>query len=197
MKMYKYVKRVLDFIISLVLFVILLIPMFIISILIIIIDKQNPIFIQKRTGKNGNIFNLYKFRTMKIINSKNDYTKLGKVLRRLSLDELPQVLNIIKGDMSFVGPRPWIPGYYENMNIKQRRRVEVLPGLTGLAQVNGRNGISVNKKIDYDLEYIDNFSFKQDIYIVFKTICVIFKSENTYLDEKGIEEEIQILKEQA
>ena len=189
--MYKYIKKILDFIFSLVLIIILLIPMIIISILILIFDRKSIIFKQDRTGLNGKNFQIFKFRTMK--NGK--VTKIGKYIRRLSLDELPQLFNIIKGDMSFIGPRPWIPEYYQNMNKEQKRRVSVLPGLTGLAQVNGRNNINIFKKIDYDLEYVDNFSFKQDISIIFKTVCVLFK-KNIDISDKGIDREIKDLKKQ-
>lgn len=189
--MYKYIKKFLDFIFALLFIVILLIPMIIISILILIFDRQNFIFKQDRTGLNGKVFKILKFRTMK--NKK--VTKLGKVLRKLSLDELPQFFNILKGDMSFIGPRPWMVEYYENMNKKQRRRVSVLPGLTGLAQVSGRNNIDIFKKIDYDLEYVDNFSFKQDISILFKTIYVLFK-KNIDISDEGIDREIKDLKKQ-
>ena len=189
--MYKYIKKFLDFIFALLFIVILLIPMIIISILILIFDRQNFIFKQDRTGLNGRTFKILKFRTMK--NKK--VTKLGKVLRKLSLDELPQFFNILKGDMSFIGPRPWMVEYYENMNKKQRRRVSVLPGLTGLAQVSGRNNIDIFKKIDYDLEYVDNFSFKQDISILFKTIYVLFK-KNIDISDEGIDREIKDLKKQ-
>ena len=195
--MYKYVKRILDVLFSFILLIILVIPLGIIMLLILIIDRQNPIFIQVRTGKNGKEFKLYKIRSMKK-NSKNenDYTKIGKVIRKLSLDELPQLINILKGDMSFIGPRPWITDYYKHMNDYQKKRFEVLPGLTGLAQVNGRNGISIIEKINYDIEYIEKFSFKEDIYIIFKTIYVVLKKDNVDLDEKGIKGEIEVLKNQ-
>ena len=189
--MYRYIKKILDFIFSLILIILLLIPMVIISILILTIDRKSFIFKQDRTGLNGKIFKIYKFRTMK--NGK--VTKLGKYIRRLSLDELPQLFNILIGDMSFIGPRPWITEYYDNMNEDQKRRVSVLPGLTGLAQVSGRNNIDIFKKIDYDLEYVDNFSFKQDISILFKTICVLFK-KNSDISDEGINREIKDLKKQ-
>ena len=194
--MYKYIKRILDILFSLILLIILLIPMIIVMLLIIIIDRQKPLFTQMRTGKNGKDFKLYKLRSMKVINGINDYTKLGKVIRKISFDELPQLINILKGDMSFIGPRPWITDYYKYMTDYQKKRFEVLPGLTGLAQVNGRNGISIIDKINYDIKYIDNFSFKQDIYIIFKTIYVVFKNDNADLDEKGIKGEIEVLKKQ-
>ena len=188
----KYIKKILDKVISLII-IILFLPLFlIISFLIKIIDKNKIIYKQERTGINGNIFYIYKFSTFK----DGKITKFGKILRKTSLDEFPQMFNIIKGDMSFIGPRPWIPDYYKYMNENQRRRVNVLPGLTGLAQINGRNGISIYDKINYDIEYIDNCSFKTDIYIIFKTIYVIIKHENVDLNEKGIKGEIETLKNQ-
>ena len=191
--MYKYIKRFLDVLLSLIFLIILFIPMLIIMLLIIIIDKEKPIFSQIRTGKNGKEFRLYKFRS---IGKDKKYTKVGKILRKTSLDELPQMFNILIGNMSFVGPRPWIIDYYEYMNDYQRRRVEVLPGITGLAQVNGRNGISIFDKIEYDIKYIENYSFITDMKIIFKTIYVIIKKENIDLDEKGIKGEIELLKKQ-
>ena len=191
--MYKYIKRFFDVLLSLIFLIILFIPMIIIMLLIIIIDKEKPIFSQIRTGKNGKEFRLYKFRS---IGKDKKYTKVGKILRKTSLDELPQMFNILIGNMSFVGPRPWIIDYYEYMNDYQRRRVEVLPGITGLAQVNGRNGISIFDKIEYDIKYIENYSFITDMRIIFKTIYVIIKKENIDLDEKGIKGEIELLKKQ-
>ncbi len=165
-------------------------------------DKDSVFFKQERTGKNGKTFNLIKFRSMKINNDVRDFskedefTKVGKLLRLTSLDELPQLINILKGEMSFVGPRPWIPEYYENMNKTQRKRVSVLPGITGLAQVNGRNSISIFEKINYDLEYVKNYSLMQDVKIIFKTIATVFKREHAYINKMGIKEEIEELKKQ-
>ena len=190
--MYIYIKRILDILFSLLFLIILFIPIIIISILIIIIDRHNPFFTQIRTGKNGKEFKLYKFKTMK--NKK--ITKLGKFLRNSSLDEIPQIINILEGNMSFIGPRPWIVDYYKYMNEKQRKRNNVLPGLTGLAQINGRNGISINEKINYDLEYIEKLSFKEDMYIFLKTIYTVFKKENIDINEEGIKKEIDILRKQ-
>lgn len=200
--MYKYVKRILDFVFALVLLVILFIPMCIIAILIKICDGGPVIYKQERTGLNGKNFNIYKFRTMDVNNdiyyykTDDSITKIGSVIKKFSLDELPQIINIIKGDMSFVGPRPWIIEYYENMNAKQRNRTKVLPGLTGLAQVNGRNNISIFKKIEYDLIYVDNYSFTMDLYILLKTVVTIFKKENEEIGKKGIRKEINLLKKQ-
>lgn len=200
--MYKYIKRIFDFIIALMMLIVLLIPMIIIAIAIKLEDKGPALFMQERTGKNGKPFKLYKFRSMKVNNNVRDFkkenqmTKVGKFIRKTSLDEIPQMINILKGDMSFIGPRPWIPEYYENMNKNQRKRVDVLPGLTGLAQANGRNGISIFDKINYDLEYVKNYSFIQDIKIMFQTIITVFKKENVDISKLGIKEEIDALKNQ-
>lgn len=200
--MYKYVKRGLDLTIALIMLLVLLIPMVIIAISIKLEDKGPALFKQERTGKDGTNFKLMKFRSMKVNNdvrdfSKGDqYTKVGKFIRKTSLDELPQIFNIIKGEMSFIGPRPWIPEYFEYMNEVQRGRVKVLPGMTGLAQASGRNGISIFQKISYDLQYVKNFSFKQDIYIVFKTIYVVLKKESVDIGKLGIKSEIDDLKTQ-
>lgn len=200
--MYKYVKRVLDFLISLILLVILAIPMAVIALLIKLEDKGPALFKQERTGKDGKNFRLMKFRSMKINNDvrdltkKDELTKIGKFIRKTSLDELPQLFNILKGEMSFIGPRPWIPEYFENMDEVQRGRVKVLPGMTGLAQANGRNGISIIQKINYDLIYVKNYSLKQDVYIIFKTIYVVLKKESVDIGKQGIKTEIDTLKEQ-
>ena len=200
--MYKYVKRGLDLTIALIMLLVLLIPMIIIAICIKLEDKGPALFKQERTGKDGKNFKLMKFRSMKVNNdvrdfSKGDqYTKVGKFIRKTSLDELPQIFNIIKGEMTFIGPRPWIPEYFEYMNETQRGRVKVLPGMTGLAQASGRNGISIFQKISYDLQYVKNFSFKQDIYIIFKTIYVVLKKESVDIGKLGIKSEIEDLKTQ-
>lgn len=200
--MYKYVKRGIDFSVALVMLLVLFIPMILIAIAIKLEDKGPALFKQERTGKNGKNFKLMKFRSMKVNNDVRDYskgdqyTKVGKFIRKTSLDELPQIFNILKGEMSFIGPRPWIPEYFEYMNSVQRGRVKVLPGMTGLAQANGRNGISIFQKISYDLQYVKNFSLKQDIYIVFKTIYVVLKKESVDIGKLGIKSEIEDLKTQ-
>lgn len=197
--MYKYVKRFFDLIMALILVIIFLIPMIIIAILIKL-DSKGPIFFkQERTGKNGKIFLLYKFRSMAVDNDVHDFncqdkkTRVGNVLRKLSLDEFPQLINIIKGEMSFIGPRPWIPDYYENMTDYQRRRNDVLPGITGLAQVKGRNNINIIAKINYDLEYVKNFSFVQDVKIFFLTITTVLSKEGADAGKGTIQAELETL----
>lgn len=199
--MYKYVKRILDILISILVLIVFLLPMLIVGIAIKL-DSNGPVFFkQKRTGKNGKEFYLYKFRSMTVDNdvlnfkSENKLTKVGKFIRKTSLDELSQVFNILKGDMSWIGPRPWIPSYFENFTEEQKRRVDVLPGLTGLAQCKGRNNLSVLEKINYDLEYVDNLSFKMDIKIIFLTIKSVLTKEGAELSKFGIKEEIDTLKE--
>lgn len=194
--MYKNViKRVLDFLLALIGLVLSFPFQFIACLLILIIDRMNPLFKQARVGKKEKVFYIYKMQTMKKDNNGvNQVTKLGKVLRATSIDELPQLLNILKGDMSFIGPRPWIKEYTKHFNKEQKRRHDVLPGISGLAQVNGRNDITIQDKIKSDLYYVDNVSFMLDLKIVFKTIAIVFKKTGASISEKGIEEEIEELK---
>jgi len=199
--MYRHVKRFLDLLISLFVLVFAFIPMIIIAIAIKLESKGPVFFKQKRTGLNGKEFNLYKFRSMTADNnvldfkSENKLTRVGKFIRKTSLDELGQVINIIKGDMSWIGPRPWIVEYYQNFTDEQKRRVEVLPGLTGLAQCNGRNNLSIFDKINYDIEYVDNFSFKMDLKIIFLTIKSVLSKSGAELSKSGIRDELMQLKE--
>jgi len=181
----RFVKRSLDFILSL-LAIIILIPVFAIIGLLVRIKLGGPvIFIQKRPGLNGNIFTMYKFRTM--TNDKNEegellpneqrHTKFGKLLRSSSLDELPELLNILKGEMSFIGPRPLLIEYLPRYNTYQRRRHEVRPGLSGLAQVSGRNEITWEDRFNLDVYYVDNVSFILDLKLMLLTFLKVFKKE--------------------
>lgn len=203
--MYKNViKRVCDLILALLLLVLAFIPMIIVAICIKIEDGGPIIYKSKRVGKNCKVFNVYKFRSMKVdrqelhsnLSHEQMVTKVGKVIRKTSLDELPQLINILKGEMSFIGPRPWIPEYYEWFTDEQKKRNNVLPGISGLAQVKGRNGISIFKKIEYDLYYVEHISMWLDIKIVFETIVQVFKKTNAEISEQGIKEEIKELQEQ-
>ncbi|SEI92237.1 Sugar transferase involved in LPS biosynthesis (colanic, teichoic acid) [Bhargavaea ginsengi] len=178
-------KRVFDTIVSLVALV-LLSPIIGITALLILKKIGSPVFFkQQRPGLLGKPFNVYKFRTM---TDKRDekgdllpddvrLTSFGKLVRKLSLDELPQLWNVLKGDMSFVGPRPLLMEYLPLYNEHQARRHEVRPGITGWAQVNGRNAISWEQKFDYDVWYVDNQSFWLDIKILLMTVIRVFKSE--------------------
>ncbi|SCJ34071.1 Putative colanic biosynthesis UDP-glucose lipid carrier transferase [uncultured Clostridium sp.] len=179
------VKRIFDISISTVLLFFLSPLLLIIYILVKLSIKGEAFFLQDRVGKNNRIFKIIKFKTMRDIRDKTgtylpDYkriTKLGEFLRELSLDELPELINVLKGDMSLVGPRPLLIQYLELYDDDQIRRHEVLPGITGLAQVNGRNNLKWSEKFNYDVWYVDNWSFWLDIKILFKTVYKVFKKD--------------------
>ena len=189
--MYKiYFKRLLDFSVS-VIIIIFLIPLFLIVSLVLSIDLNcNPFFIQFRPGKNGKIFKIIKFKTMKdifcvngnMLPDKERLTKIGSFIRTSSIDELPQFINVIKGDMSIIGPRPLMPEYLPLYNKRQSKRHDVLPGITGWAQVNGRNDITWKEKFEMDVWYVENISFFLDLKIVYLSILKIFKQEGVYKD---------------
>ena len=174
----KFLKRIFDFILSLFALVALLPVMIILTILGAVIMKGNPFFTQLRPGKNEKIFKLIKFRSMTCEKDKNgnllpDDKRLvpyGKFIRKTSLDELPELINIIKGDMSIVGPRPLLPEYLPYYTEEERHRHDVRPGLTGLAQVSGRNNVEWDRRFQLDVEYVRNISFVNDVKIVLLTI---------------------------
>ncbi len=179
MKLYiNFIKRLFDFLAAL--FGLLLVsPLLIILIIILSIsNKGKPFFYQTRTGKYGELFTIIKLKTMndKIDSNGNllpaleRVTETGDFCRKYSLDEIPQLINILKGDMSLIGPRPLLPQYLKLYNDEQNKRHNVLPGITGWAQVNGRNTISWEKKFEYDVYYVKNQSFSLDLNIIFKTI---------------------------
>lgn len=179
------VKRIFDISISAVLLFFLSPIMLIIYILVKLSIKGDAFFLQDRVGKDNKIFKIIKFKTMRDIKNESgeylsDYkriTKLGEFLRELSLDELPELINVLKGDMSLVGPRPLLTQYLELYDDDQIRRHEVFPGITGLAQVNGRNNLKWSEKFNYDVWYVDNWSFWLDIKILFKTVYKVFKKD--------------------
>lgn len=203
-KFFLIIKRLFDIIASLIAIILLAIPMLIVAICIKIEDGDPILFKQIRMGKGLKPFYIYKFRTMKTqrkelesdLTHEEMVTKVGKILRATSLDELPQLFNILKGEMSFIGPRPWIVEYYEWFTEEQKRRSDVKPGITGLAQANGRNGINVFKKINYDIEYVDNMSVWLDIKIFFLSIIAVLKKTSAEISEIGIKEELEELREQ-
>ena len=184
--MYKrFIKTAFDFVIALVGFV-MLIPLFVlVTIGLFFANQGKPFFFQKRTGKNEKIFRVIKFKTMndkKDVNGEllpdvNRLTKLGVFVRRTSLDEIPQLFNVLKGDMSLIGPRPLLPEYLSLYTEEQKKRHNVKPGITGWAQINGRNAISWKKKFDYDVWYVENLSFFFDLKIFLKTFTKVFKRE--------------------
>ena len=190
----KFLKRSIDIIMAFILLV-LSSPILLISGIAIKIDSKGKlIFKQKRVGKDGKCFYIYKLRTMaKDKNGENKVTKVGKFLRATSIDELPQFVNIIKGDMSFIGPRPWIEEYSKFFSNEDKRRWNVLPGISGYAQVNGRNGMGIKEKINEDIWYVDNIPFITDLKIFFKTVKIVIKRTGASISETGIQEELKEL----
>lgn len=194
---YKYIKRILDIISSL-LAIILLSPLLgALTVIGAFEMKGNPFFTQERPGKDEKIFKLIKFRTMtnakdkdgNLLSDADRLTRYGKFLRNTSLDELPELFNILKGDMSVIGPRPLLVQYLPRYNEYQHRRHEVKPGLSGWAQVNGRNAISWEDKFNYDVEYVDNYSMLMDIKILFMTILNVLKREGISSETSATMEE--------
>ena len=181
-----YFKRVIDFIISLVALIILS-PFFLVFIILgAIIMRGNPFFGQDRPGKDEKVFKLIKFRSMsnkkdkegKLLPDKYRITKYGEFIRATSIDELPELINVLKGDMALVGPRPLLVEYLPYYTEKEKHRHDVRPGITGLAQVNGRNYITWEETFEYDVEYVNNITLLGDINILFKTIAKVIKRED-------------------
>lgn len=185
--MYKYFfKRLIDFTIVLIALLIIWPFLVVITIWLHFANKgAGAFFLQERPGKNEKIFKVIKFKTMndekddngKLLPDKDRLTTIGKIIRSLSIDELPQLINVLKGEMSLVGPRPLLVQYLPLYNEKQRRRHEVWPGITGWAQVNGRNAISWEQKFEYDVWYVENCSFLLDLKIMYLTIKKVFVRE--------------------
>lgn len=192
----KYIKRLLDIILSLMAIIITL-PIFLITGILVLIFLGKPvIFRQKRPGKKEKIFTMYKFRTMSNKKDKDGnllpnelrITKFGNFLRKTSLDEIPEFINILKGDMSFVGPRPLRVDYLPLYNKEQKHRHDIRPGLTGLAQVSGRNNITWSEKFKYDLDYISNITFLNDLKIILLTIEKVVLRKDIYSNNKEFSE---------
>ena len=184
------VKRAVDIVCAVMLILFLIaIPVLIVIPIAICLDSKGPaVFTQERMGKNGKVFKIYKFRTMRIpeesldengnmLEPKQRITRVGAFLRKTSLDELMQVFNVLEGTMSIVGPRPSLPYQADNYTERQHGRFKMRPGITGWAQVNGRNDLTWTEKIEFDLEYIENYSLWFDIKILFRTVAVVFKQE--------------------
>ena len=203
----KYIKRILDFILSLIALIVLSPVLLVVAILVRIKLGSPIIFKQQRPGKNEKIFTLYKFRTMtdkkdeegNLLPDEQRLTKFGKILRNTSIDELPELINILKGDMAIVGPRPLLVEYLSLYNDEQKHRHDVRPGLTGLAQVSGRNSISWEEKFEEDLKYINKVNLVSDVKIILKTIVKVFKREgisqqgNETMEKfKGSENEVNV-----
>ena len=199
----KYIKRPQDFILALLALIVLSPLMGVLAILVGVWMGTPVIFRQERPGLCGKIFYIYKFRTMteekdlagKLLPDYVRLTKFGKFLRSTSLDELPGLLNILKGDMSIVGPRPLLVKYLPLYNERQKRRHEVRPGITGYAQVNGRNAIPWEKKFELDVEYVENIRFIEDWKIIAKTVFAVLKREGISSDTSVTMEEFRGSKE--
>lgn len=192
--MYKhFIKRLLDIVFS---FIILIfgIPFILIGAILIKLDSKGPIFFkQPRIGKDNKEFTVYKLRTMDLVvfdengkrrKDKDRITKSGRIIRKLSLDELPQLVNVFLGDMSFVGPRPLLVRYYPYYTDEELRRHEVRPGITGLAQINGRSNLLWEERFAYDVQYVDNLTFLLDMKIVFNTFMKVFRGSDTGVSDR-------------
>ena len=191
---YKFLKRILDLLIGTIALIITCIPMLVIACMVFITMGKPVFFTQYRTGKNGVPFKLYKFRTMDV-KQKSDkrssgerLTAMGKILRNTSLDEFPQFINVLRGDMSIIGPRPLLSDYDELYTKQERRRLEVRPGITGLAQVSGRSKLSWKEKFALDVSYVDNYTFKLDFKILIKTFLIITDRSKTTPKNGSIQE---------
>jgi exopolysaccharide biosynthesis polyprenyl glycosylphosphotransferase len=188
------IKAIFDRLFSLIFMIIVAPVLMIIAIWIKLDSKGRVFFVQERVGRDGQLFRIYKFRTMipnaihtglGVLTEENDprITKAGHFLRKTSLDELPQIFNILRGDMSFIGPRPTLEYQVKQYDEFQMKRLRMKPGVTGLAQVNGRNSISWPERIKYDVQYVENWSLGLDLKIIVKTFGVIFKQEGLYGDK--------------
>jgi len=179
------IKPIIDFITSFLALVILSPLLILVSVLLAVVNRGNPFFVQARPGKGGKIFNIIKFKTMtdgrnssgELLPDSERLTLIGKVIRKTSLDEIPQLINVFKGEMSIVGPRPLLPKYLAIYNTEQYKRHLVKPGITGWAQINGRNAISWTNKFELDVWYVTHISFLLDFKIILKTIQKVLVSE--------------------
>lgn len=195
----KFFKRIIDFLLSLIGLIVLFPLMVVLTVLGIIFMRGNPFFIQPRPGKDEKIFYLIKFRTMdnrkdgngNLLPDEVRLNKYGRFLRSTSLDELPELVNIIKGDMAIIGPRPLLVKYLPRYNEKQHHRHDVRPGLTGFAQVNGRNKVTWEDKFEMDIWYTKNISFVNDVKILFDTFKVVLKSDGVSSETSATMEEFE------
>lgn len=192
---YKYIKRILDIISSLLAIIVLSPLLGVLTVIGAFEMKGNPFFTQKRPGKDEKIFKLVKFRTMtnakdengELLSDAERLTKYGKFLRNTSLDELPELFNILKGDMSVIGPRPLLVEYLSYYNQREKHRHDVRPGLTGLAQVNGRNSLDWEHRFECDVEYVENLNFFSDVKILLKTIQKVIQRSDVAEDTNETE----------
>ncbi len=187
--MYKtYIKRFLDVVLSFIGLILLAPILLLVVVLLAFANNGKPFFFQVRPGLHGQLFKIIKFKTMNdkkdsngmLLDDTKRLTKIGNFVRKTSLDEIPQLINVLKGDMSLIGPRPLLPEYLPLYNKEQKKRHNVRPGITGWAQVNGRNAISWQQKFEYDVWYVKHLNFKLDLKIIVKTIQKVLKSEGVY-----------------
>ncbi|MBO5563021.1 MAG: sugar transferase [Bacteroidales bacterium] len=188
----KYIKRILGFLGALAALILIGWLILIVAVVLHFANKgAGAFFLQERPGKDAKIYKVIKFKTMtderdaegKLLPDAQRLTKVGKVVRSLSIDELPQLINILKGDMAFIGPRPWRVEYLPLYSPEQMRRHKVRPGISGWAQVNGRNAISFTKRLEYDVYYVDHLTFWLDVKVFFMTVLKVFKREG--ISEEG------------
>ena len=185
-----FFKPLIDFLVALVAFIVFLPVFLLVAVVLLVANKENPFFLQLRPGKDEKLFRIIKFKTMSNAKDSNGnllpdserLTPVGSFIRKTSLDEIPQLLNVLKGDMSLVGPRPLLPEYLDLFNENERLRHRVRPGITGWAAVNGRNTISWKKKFEYDVWYVKNVSFLLDLKIIGRTFLKVVKSEGINME---------------
>jgi lipopolysaccharide/colanic/teichoic acid biosynthesis glycosyltransferase len=198
--MYKNLfKSFFDFTVSLIGLLVLSPLFFLITVLLFFINNGKPFFFQKRPGKNGKLFAILKFKTMSdkldhsgnLLSDEKRLTKIGSFVRKTSLDEIPQLINVLKGDMSLIGPRPLLPEYLSLYNDFQHKRNNLRPGITGWAQVNGRNAISWQRKFELDVWYVENISFLLDLKILFLTVKKVIFSEGISQNGQATSEEFK------
>lgn len=191
--MYKnHIKYIIDFTISLVAIIVLCPILLTLFTILIIINRGSPLFLQNRPGKDERIFTIIKFKTMKdtkdhsgiLLPDSKRLTTVGRFIRKTSLDEIPQLINVLKGDMSLIGPRPLLPEYLPLYDSIQKRRHLVKPGITGWAQINGRNNSTFSERFQYDVWYVDNISFKLDVKIFIITLRNVLTSRGVRNDQK-------------
>ncbi|WP_445735041.1 sugar transferase [Mariniflexile sp.] len=202
MKYKNTIKPLLDYFIALIAIIILLPVIIITTILLYIANNGKPFFFQTRPGKNERLFSIIKFKTMndkkdkdgKLLPDTQRLTGIGKLVRKTSIDELPQLLNILNGDMSLIGPRPLLPQYLPYYTKKEAKRHSVKPGITGLAQVNGRNQISWDEKLKLDVDYVENLTFKTDLNILIKTFYKVLASKDVAVDNTNVETLLDVLR---
>ncbi|MGI0107056.1 sugar transferase [Salinimicrobium sp. WS361] len=181
----RYLKPIIDFLIALPACLFLFPVFLLIAFLLFMANTDNPFFLQLRPGKNGKLFRIIKFKTMndrrdssgKLLSDAERLTSIGRIVRKTSLDEIPQLINVLKGDMSLVGPRPLLPEYLQLYTPQQQKRHLVRPGITGWAQINGRNAISWSKKLELDVWYVNNLSLSLDLKIMWRTLLKVVRSE--------------------